>query len=53
MKTKTLLGLSFLALSSNAFADNCQLDISVMDAMTYDKPNLVLRPTAFYGFSGS
>ena len=40
MKTKTLLGLSLLALSSSAFADNCQLDISVMDAMTYDKPNL-------------
>ncbi|RYV02357.1 azurin [Shewanella sp. OPT22] len=40
MKIKTFLGLSLFALSSNAFAENCQIDVSVMDAMTYDKTSM-------------
>lgn len=37
---KTLFGFALLAMSSSAFADNCQLDMQVQDAMAFDKASL-------------
>lgn len=40
MKKQALLAIALLGTSSSVFASDCQLDINVQDAMTFDKPSL-------------
>ncbi len=40
MITRTLFGLALTAMSFGVFAETCQLDMQVQDAMVYDKTSL-------------